>query len=110
MILSLQIDLHYLLILDLPIQCVGDLLWFWNFCISFWQVVAFVAILFEDFENAICYKDSELMLILESHSAILNLLIKDGGDYFMAIQNKKQKFKVKLTNWAEYLCHFLDEG
>lgn len=91
-----------------PMDCVGDLLMVWNFFSSFGRLLHLWPFSLEDFENAICHKDSELMLILESHSAILKFLIKDGGDYFMAIQNKRQKLKVKLTNWANYLCHFLE--
>lgn len=91
-----------------PMDCVGDLLMVWNFFISFGRLLHLWPFSLEDFENAICHKNSELMLILESHSAILKFLIKDGGDYFTAIRNKRQKLKVKLTNWANYICHFLE--
>ncbi|PKA66760.1 DNA mismatch repair protein MLH1 [Apostasia shenzhenica] len=91
-----------------PLDCVGDLLMIWNFCISFGRLLHLWPFSLQDFENALCHKDSELMLILECHAAILQLLIKDEGDYFLAIKNRKQNSKVKLTNWAEYLCHFLE--
>ncbi|PKU82003.1 DDT domain-containing protein DDB_G0282237 [Dendrobium catenatum] len=93
---------------QVPMDCVGDLLMVWNFFTSFGRLLHLWPFSLEDFENAITHKDSELMLILESHSAILKFLIRDGGDYFTAIQNKRQKLKVKLTNWANYLCHFLE--
>ncbi|XP_020573624.1 DDT domain-containing protein DDB_G0282237 isoform X2 [Phalaenopsis equestris] len=93
---------------NVPMDCVGDLLMFWNFFTSFGRFLHLWPFSLEDFENAICHKHSEVMLILESHSAILKLLIKDGGDYYVAIQNKRKKLKVKLTNWANYLCHFLE--
>ncbi|KAK9162101.1 hypothetical protein Syun_003003 [Stephania yunnanensis] len=62
----------------------------------------------EDFENAICHKDSNVTLIMETHSAIIRLLIKDGGDYYTVIQKKKRKAKITLITWAEYLCDFLE--
>lgn len=91
-----------------PNDCVGDLLMVWNFFTSFGRLLNLWPFSLEDFEKAICHKDSELMLILESHSAILKFLIKDGGDYSTAIKNKKCKLKIKLTNWGKYLCHFLE--
>ncbi|KAK8934849.1 hypothetical protein KSP39_PZI014378 [Platanthera zijinensis] len=91
-----------------PIDCVGDLLMVWNFFIYFGRLLHLWPFSLEDFEHAICHKDSELTLIVESHSTILKFLIKDGGDYFMGIQSKKGKLKIKLTNWAKYLCHFLE--
>lgn len=91
-----------------PTDCVGDLLMVWNFFIYFGRLLHLWPFSLEDFEHAICHKDSELILIVESHSAILKFLIKDGGDYFMAIQSKKSKLKIKLSNWAKYLCHFLE--
>ncbi|KAG1331194.1 putative DDT domain-containing protein [Cocos nucifera] len=91
-----------------PVDCVGDLLIVWDFCSSFSRLLHLWPFSLEDFENAICYKDSDLMLIVELHSAIVRLLIKDESDYFMAIQNKKQKSKITLTNWTEYLCDFLE--
>lgn len=77
-----------------PMDCVGDLLMVWDFCSSFSRLLHLLPFSFENFENAICHKDSDLMLIVELHSAIFRLLIKDENDYFMAIQNKKRKSKV----------------
>lgn len=79
-----------------PMDCVGDLLMVWNFFTSFGKLLHLWPFSLEDFEKAICHKDSELMLILESHSAILKFLIKDGGEYFTAIQNKRKKLKASL--------------
>ncbi|KAJ6807274.1 DDT domain-containing protein [Iris pallida] len=89
-------------------DCVGDLLMVWDFCSSFSRLLNLWPFSLEDFENAICHKDSNLLLIVESHSAILRLLIKDEGEYFCAIQNKREKLKVKLSNWNELLCDFLE--
>ncbi|XP_010912638.1 uncharacterized protein [Elaeis guineensis] len=91
-----------------PMDCVGDLLVVWDFCSSFRKLLHLWPFSLEDFENAICHKDSDLMLIVALHSAIVRLLIKDESDYFMAIQNKKRKSKITLTNWTEYLCDFLE--
>eukprot|EP00267_Zea_mays_P041838 XP_020393769.1 DDT domain-containing protein DDB_G0282237 [Zea mays] len=34
--------------------------------------------------------------------------MKDEGDYFTVLQNKKRKLKVSSVTWAEYLCDFLE--
>ncbi|KAG1370024.1 DDT domain-containing protein [Cocos nucifera] len=91
-----------------PMDCVGNLLMIWDFCSSFSRLLHLWPFSLEDFENALCHKDSDLMLIVELHSAIIRLLIKDESDYFMAIQSKKRKSKITLSNWAEYLCDFLE--
>ncbi|KAK9095902.1 hypothetical protein Sjap_021399 [Stephania japonica] len=91
-----------------PMDCVGDLLMIWDFCSSFSKLLHLWPFSLEDFENAICHKDSNVTLIMETHSAIIRLLIKDGGDYYTLIQKKKRKAKITLITWAEYLCDFLE--
>ncbi|KAL6634162.1 hypothetical protein ACP70R_026833 [Stipagrostis hirtigluma subsp. patula] len=54
--------------------------------------------------NAICHKESNVLLV-EIHTALLHLLIKDQGDYFTIVQTKKRKSKIA---WTEYLCDFLE--
>ncbi|KAK9292563.1 hypothetical protein L1049_020537 [Liquidambar formosana] len=93
---------------NVPMDCVGDLLMVWDFCSSYGRLLHLWPFSLEDFENAICHKDSNLILIVESHSALLRLLIKDKGEYFSAIQERKRKLKVTLINWTEYLCDFLE--
>ncbi|RZC54089.1 hypothetical protein C5167_012949 [Papaver somniferum] len=91
-----------------PEEYVGDLLMVWDFCSSFGRWLHLSPFSLEDFESAICHKDTNLNLIMESHSAFFQLLIKDEGDYFTAVQKKKRKSKVTLLNWSEYLCDFLE--
>ncbi|XAR73096.1 hypothetical protein NMG60_11006939 [Bertholletia excelsa] len=91
-----------------PIDCVGDLLMVWDFCSSFSRLLHLFPFSLEDFENALCHKDSNLILISESHSALLRLLIKDNGDFAMAIEKKKRKPKITLITWTDYLCDFLE--
>ncbi|KAL5982940.1 hypothetical protein ACLOJK_017020 [Asimina triloba] len=91
-----------------PMDSFGDLLMIWDFCSSFSRLLHLWPFSLEDFENAVCHKDSDLILIAETHSAILRLLLKDKGDYFMATQKKRQKRKITLMNWTEYLCDFLE--
>lgn len=91
-----------------PMDCVGDLLMVWDFCTSFSRLLHLWPFSLEDFENAICHKDSDLIIIMESHSAILRLLIKDEGEYFTTIQKRRRKRKITLMNWSEYLCDFLE--
>ena len=78
-----------------PMDCVGDLLMVWDFVSSFGRLLHLFPFSLQDFENAICHKDSNLIIIVETHSALLRLLVKDDGQYFTAIQEKKRKPKVK---------------
>ena len=80
-----------------PMDCIGDLLMIWDFCSSFARSLNLWRFSLEDFENAICHKDSNLILIVESHAALLRFLIKDEGAYFMVMQSKKRKSKVNLS-------------
>ncbi|KAL5818849.1 hypothetical protein ACOSQ3_022787 [Xanthoceras sorbifolium] len=91
---------------NVPMDSVGDLLMIWDFCSSFSKLLHLWPFSFEDFENAICHKDSNLALIMELHSALLRLLIKDNGENSLPIKNKTRK--ITLINWTEYLCDFLE--
>lgn len=93
---------------NVPMECVGDLLMTWDFFSSFSRLLHLWPFSLDDFENALCHKDSNLILIVESHMAILRLLIKDNGDYTLAIEKKKRKPKITLVTWTEYLCDFLE--
>ncbi|KAF5727635.1 hypothetical protein HS088_TW22G01331 [Tripterygium wilfordii] len=77
-----------------PMDCFGDLLMVWDFCSSFGKLLQLWPFSLEDFENAICHKDSNLVLIMELHSALFRLLIKDGGKYLSDVENKVRKLKV----------------
>lgn len=91
-----------------PMDCVGDLLMVWDFVSSFGRLLHLFPFSLQDFENAICHKDSNLIIIVETHSALLRLLVKDDGQYFTAIQEKKRKPKITIITWTEYLCDFLE--
>ncbi|XVE83512.1 hypothetical protein DITRI_Ditri16bG0093500 [Diplodiscus trichospermus] len=93
---------------SVPMDCVGDLLMVWDFCSSFSRLLNLWPFSLEDFENAICHKDSNLVLIAETHSALLRLLIKDNGEYSLALQKRKRKPKISLITWTEYICDFLE--
>ncbi|KAE8669537.1 DDT domain-containing protein, putative isoform 3 [Hibiscus syriacus] len=64
---------------NVPMDCVGDLL-----------------------------MDSNLVIIVETQSALLRLLIKDGGEYSSTLKKKKRKPKISLVTWTEYICDFLE--
>ncbi|XP_017979722.1 PREDICTED: DDT domain-containing protein DDB_G0282237 isoform X2 [Theobroma cacao] len=93
---------------NVPIDCTGDLLMVWDFCSSFSRLLHLWPFSLEDFENAICHKDSNLVLIAETHSALLRLLIKDDGEYSFALQKRKRKPKISLITWTDYVCDFLE--
>lgn len=92
---------------NVPMECVGDLLMVWDFCSSYGRLLHLSPYSLEDFENAICHKEGNVSLLVETHSAFLRLLIKDNGKYFLALQKRYQKLKVKMSNtyFANYfLC------
>ncbi|PWZ24405.1 hypothetical protein Zm00014a_022147 [Zea mays] len=74
----------------------------WDFCSSFGRVLNLSPFPLTDLENTICHKESNVLLV-EIHAAM-----KDEGDYFTVLQNKKRKLKVSSVTWAEYLCDFLE--
>ncbi|XP_009628859.1 uncharacterized protein [Nicotiana tomentosiformis] len=93
---------------NVSMECIGDLLMVWDFCTSFGRLFHLSPFSLEDFESAVCHKGSNIVLISECHSALLRFLLKDNGEYFMAVQKKRQKLKITLINWMEYLSDFLE--
>ncbi|CAL5016886.1 unnamed protein product [Urochloa decumbens] len=91
-----------------PVDSVGDLLMVWDFCLSFGRLLCLSPFSLSDLENAICNKESNVVLVVEIHAALFHLLIKDEGEYFTFLLNKKKMLKVTLVTWAEYLCNFLE--
>lgn len=90
----------------IPRHSVGDLLVVWDFCLSFGRVLNLYPFSLADLENAICHKESNV-LIVEIHSALFRLLIEDEGDYFTALETRKMS-KLSFQTWAEYLRVFLE--
>ena len=84
-----------------PMDCVGDLLMVWDFCSSFGRMLYLWPFSFEDFEKAMCHKDSNLALIVETHAALFRLLIKDEGEYYRVFQQRKRKPKVNDLSTSE---------
>ncbi|KAH1251306.1 Bromodomain adjacent to zinc finger domain protein 1A [Glycine max] len=93
---------------NIPMSCVGELLMVWDFLSSFGRLLQLSPYSLEDFEIAICHKDSNVALLVESHAALFRLLIKDDDEYSLAVKNRKLKSKITTNNWTEYLCHFLE--
>lgn len=93
---------------NVPMDCVGDILMVWDFCTSFGRLLHLSPFSLEEFENAICHKESNLVLIMEVHSALFLCLMKHNGDYSLAVEKKKRKPKISLITWTEYLCDFLE--
>uniref|UniRef100_A0ACD5UWR5 Uncharacterized protein n=1 Tax=Avena sativa TaxID=4498 RepID=A0ACD5UWR5_AVESA len=90
-----------------PLHSVGDLLMVWDFCMSFGRLLCLSPFSLSDLENAIYHKETNV-LIVEIHTALFHLLIKDEGGYYTFLQNKKRKLKVSLLTWKEYLCDFME--
>ncbi|RYR66294.1 hypothetical protein Ahy_A03g012281 isoform A [Arachis hypogaea] len=93
---------------NVPMNCVGNLLMVWDFCTTFGKVLHLLPYSLEDFENAICHKDSNIVLLVESHAALFRVLIQDDSEYTEAVKNRRTKSKITMVNWTEYLCHFLE--
>ncbi|KAG2300763.1 hypothetical protein Bca52824_037235 [Brassica carinata] len=93
---------------SVPMDCVGDLLMVWDFCSSFGRQLHLWRFSLEDFENALCHKESNLVLIMEVHACLFRFLINEGDDTFKALKRRSRKSKITLITWTEYLCDFLD--
>ncbi|KAL9329812.1 hypothetical protein ACSQ67_004815 [Phaseolus vulgaris] len=93
---------------NIPMSCVGDLLMVWDLLNSFGRLLHLLPYSLEDFENAICHKDSNVVLLVESHAALFRFLIKDDDEYSSAVKSRKLKSKITVNNWTEYLCYFLE--
>ncbi|KAK7318379.1 hypothetical protein RJT34_03078 [Clitoria ternatea] len=93
---------------SVPMCCMGDLLMVWDFCNSFGRLLCLSPYCLEDFESAVSHKDSNVVLLVESHAALFRVLIKDDDEYFSAVKKRKLKSKITMINWTEYLCDFLE--
>ncbi|GER36224.1 DDT domain-containing protein [Striga asiatica] len=93
---------------SVPLDCVGDLVMVWDFCASFGRLINLSPFSLSDFENALCYKDSTPLVIVESYSTLLHLLIKDNVEFAAAMQKKKRKPKITQITWTDYICDFLE--
>ncbi|KAL0648358.1 hypothetical protein Bca4012_046649 [Brassica carinata] len=93
---------------SVPMDCVGDLLMVWDFCSSFGRQLHLWRFSLEDFENALCHKESNLVLIMEVHARLFRFLINEGDDTFKALKRRSRKSKITLITWTEFLCDFLD--
>ncbi|XP_020201968.1 DDT domain-containing protein DDB_G0282237 [Cajanus cajan] len=92
---------------NVPTYCVGDLLMVWDFFMSFGKLLRLWPYTLKDFENAISHKDSNVVLLVESHAVLFRVLIKGDDEYSAAVQEKVQK-KITMINWKDYLCDFLE--
>ncbi|CAJ1974765.1 unnamed protein product [Sphenostylis stenocarpa] len=92
---------------NVPIYCVGDLLMVWDFCMSFGKLLRLSPYSLKDFENAISHKDSNVVLLVESHAVLFRVLIKGNYEYSAAVQEKLRK-KITMISWKDYLCEFLE--
>lgn len=93
---------------SVSVDCVGELLMVWDFCSSFSRMLQLSPFSLDDFQNALCHKENNVALIIESHSAILHLLIQDEHEYYTVIQNKNRSRKITAVTWTNYLCDFLE--
>ncbi|KAF8045543.1 hypothetical protein N665_4732s0002 [Sinapis alba] len=93
---------------NISMDCAGDLLMVWDFCSSFGPQLHLWRFSLEDFENAVCHKESNLVLIMEVHASLFRFLINEDGDNFKALKRRSRKSKITLITWTEYLCDFLE--
>ncbi|RDY14651.1 Bromodomain adjacent to zinc finger domain protein 1A, partial [Mucuna pruriens] len=92
---------------NVPIYCVGDMLMVWDFFMSFGKLLRLWPYPLKDFENAIIHKDSNVVLLVESHAVLFRVLIKGDDEYSAAVQKKVRK-KITMITWKDYLCDFLE--
>ncbi|KAH0887956.1 hypothetical protein HID58_050385 [Brassica napus] len=93
---------------NVSMDCAGDLLMVWDFCSSFGRQLHLWRFSLEDFENALCHKESNSVLIMEVHACLFRFLINEDGDKFKALKRRSRKSKITLITWTEYLCDFLE--
>ncbi|CAN7068970.1 unnamed protein product [Brassica rapa subsp. trilocularis] len=93
---------------SVQMDCVGDLLMVWDFCSSFGRQLHLWRFSLEDLENAVCHKESNLVLIMEVHACLFRFLINEGDDTFKALKRRSRKSKITMITWTEFLCDFLD--
>ncbi|OIV89821.1 hypothetical protein TanjilG_29913 [Lupinus angustifolius] len=93
---------------NVSMDCVGDLLMIWDFCSSFAKLLNLWAYSLEDFENAINHRGSNVVLLVESHAALIRVLINDDGEYSTTIEKRRLKHKITMINWSDYLSDFLE--
>lgn len=74
----------------------------WDFCMSFGRLLCLSPFSLSDLENAICHKETNLVLLVEIHTALFNLLINDEGEYFEFIQDKNRKSKVVSSYYSKF--------
>ncbi|XP_057817503.2 uncharacterized protein LOC131030630 isoform X1 [Cryptomeria japonica] len=91
----------------MPMDCVGDLLMVWDFCVSFNKVLHLWPFSLEDFEKAIDYKEGDITLLAETHCALLRIVLKDSSAYEDLMQKKKMP-KLSVQNWQDHLCAFFE--
>ncbi|XP_061374436.1 uncharacterized protein LOC133316671 [Gastrolobium bilobum] len=93
---------------NVPIYCVGDLLMVWDFFMSFGKLLRLWPYSLEDFENAICHKGSNVVLLVESHAVLFRVLLKCDDEYSSTVEKRKRKSKITMINWTDYVRDFLD--
>ncbi|CAF2119013.1 unnamed protein product [Brassica napus] len=93
---------------NVSMDCAGDLLMVWDFCSSFGRQLHLWRFSLEDFENALCHKESISVLIMEVHACLFRFLINEDSDKFKALKRRSRKSKITLITWTEYLCDFLE--
>ena len=93
---------------NVPMKFVGDLLMVWDYCSSFGRLLRLSPYSLEDFESAICQEKGNVILLVETHAALLRMLIKDNGEYFLAFQKRNRTSKVKtllsIFSSFSFLC------
>lgn len=92
---------------SVPMDCVGDLLMVWDFCTSFGRQLHLWRFSLEDFENAVCHKESNLVLIMEVHACLFRFLINERGDSFKALQRRSRKSKVRSSSHGNHMANKL---
>lgn len=74
----------------IPVADVGNFLMVWDFLSCFGKTLHLSPFSLNDFEEAIAY-DGVPNLIVETHIALLTLLLKECDEYYCLIQQKKRK-------------------
>ncbi|KAJ7528779.1 hypothetical protein O6H91_15G019500 [Diphasiastrum complanatum] len=93
---------------QLPMECIGNLLMVWDFCVLFAKKLQLSPFTLDDFEKALNYRDREPSLLAETNYALLRAALTDSCLHGKLLQKHKHKIQISLDTWKETLCDFLE--
>lgn len=92
----------------LPMDCIGQMLMVWNFCIVFGKAIHLSPFSLEELEKALECNDGDPLLLRETHLALLKLAISDPEVHQSFVQKRRRKVSISIQTWKDDLSDFLE--